>query len=412
MSVRSNLSPSHHGPSGTPAQPLRVALCPSAYSPDVGGVEEHVRNLARELAEAGCLVEVWAPEVGDRPRRETIDAVTVRRLPIPLPAARVGPAARFLKEYVPARRAWREEVCRFRPDIVNVHCFGPNGIYGTLAATGSKIPLVLSLHGETFMDDTDVFVHSLVLRAGLRFSIRQAAIITGCSELTLDDARRRFGLAPGEGAVVYNGVDLAEYHGDEPARQAVAAPRRYVLALGRMVHNKGFDLLLDAFSVVASDHPDLDLILGGTGPALAGLRHQATSRGLGDRVIFPGRLSRSEVGRAMRDAAVFVMPSRIEPFGIVVLEAWRAGVPVVATSRGGPAEFATDRIDCLIADPLDHTAFAGAITSVLDDSERAAALVRCGGRRVVDFSWARIAQRYLSLYDRVMRPTQVEADHG
>jgi glycosyltransferase involved in cell wall biosynthesis len=195
--------------------------------------------------------------------------------------------------------------------------------------------------------------------------------------------------------VVPNGVDL-----DEPARpEPLELPfYRFVLAMGRVVEKKGFDLLIDAFGQVASQVTDVGLVIGGEGAARPALMAQAETAGLSDRVLFPGRLGRGQVAWATREAAVFVLPSRVEPFGIVVLEAMSAGAPVVVSSRGGAREIVRDGIDGLVADPFDTDALAGALTRVLAEPALGMRLVASAKARVKEFDWDPITERYVDLY--------------
>jgi glycogen(starch) synthase len=176
-----------------------------------------------------------------------------------------------------------------------------------------------------------------------------------------------------------------------------------VLALGRVVEKKGFDLLLGAYAAIEpGQRTAADVVIGGQGEALAGLRHQASELGIADQVHFVGRLSREQVAEAMAGASMFVMPSRLEPFGIVILEAWRAGTPVVATSRGGPPEFVHDGHDGLLVDPFDTAGFAAALESLLTDTERRERIGRAGQARVQEFGWASIAGQYRQVYATVV----------
>jgi glycosyltransferase involved in cell wall biosynthesis len=376
---------------------------PSAYPPAVGGVEELTRHLALSLTRGGDAVEVWTPKAvaRGRPVVEQLDGLTVRRFAFPLPGSRprqaVSAMARGSQTMAALWRASRQ----FRPDVIHVQCFGPNGIYATALAATTRTPLVVTLQGETVMDDTDVFEHSPVLRTGLRRALRQAAAVTGCSTFTLDDAVKRFGLEPGRGVAIPNGVELTVDADVGHGTLEPPAPGRYVLALGRVVEKKGFDLLLAAFGRVADRHPDVDLVIGGDGAALDGLRQAASTAGLTKRVHFPGRLSRDAVARAMTGADLFVMPSRLEPFGIVVLEAWRAGVPVIATSRGGAPEFVRDGIDGFLADPFDTEALAARIGQLLDQSDLRKSMAAAGSARVEEFAWPVLADRYRAIYRQV-----------
>jgi glycogen(starch) synthase len=404
----------------------RVALLPSAYPPALGGVEELTRHLALALVDAGDEVEVWTLH-GDDSAPETVevrDDLIVRRFPMPLPASKwsslyrsatIGPRTLF---------SMRNAIDAFRPDVLHVVCFGPNGAYATVAARLAGLPLVVTLQGETVMDDSDIFQTSRTLKAALRRGIRSAAAVTGCSAFTLADAEERFGLAPGRGLVIPNGVDVDGTHtvpdgasdprpagpGAEAAPSPEAGPspepgppgRPYILALGRVVEKKGFDLLLAAYAGMDESLRTVDLVIGGAGPALEGLQASARSFGLADRVHFAGRLSRAQVARFMAGAELFVMPSRLEPFGIVVLEGWRAGVAVVATTKGGPPEFVRDGEDGVLVDPFDTPGFSSALERLVSDDDWRQSIAAAGRARVDEFAWPVIADRYRAVYSSVI----------
>jgi glycogen(starch) synthase len=418
----------------------RVALLPSAYPPALGGVEELTRHLALALVDAGDDVEVWTLH-GDDSRPETVevrDELIVRRFPMPLPggkwssmyrSATIGPRTVF---------SLRNAIDAFRPDLLHVVCFGPNGAYATLASRLAGLPLVITLQGETVMDDSDIFQTSSTLRSALRRGIRSAAAVTGCSAFTLADAEQRFGLAPGRGLVIPNGVDLDEDHtgteseaktdsgdgrtggagtsgsaasGSAPEPEPPGCP--YILALGRVVEKKGFDLLLAAYAGMDVARRTVDLVIGGAGTALEDLRESARGFGIADRVHFVGRLSRGQVARFMAGAEIFVMPSRLEPFGIVVLEGWRAGVAVVATTRGGPPEFVRDGEDGVLVDPFDTTAFTSALERLVGDDDWRRSVAAGGRARVVEFAWPTVAERYRTVYSSVLEKAGVDdrTDH-
>ena len=294
----------------------------------------------------------------------------------------------------------------FRPDVLHVQCFGPNGAYATALARTTGVPLVVTLQGETLMDDADLFEVSQSMRAALRVGLRTAAAVTACSQFTLDDAVTRFGLASGRGLVIPNGVAL---DGADPGAGPVDAgpldrlgDTPFVLALGRVVGKKGFDLLLAGYAAMDPAERTADLVIGGSGPAGEALEAQAEESGIGERVHFVGRLTREQVAEAMARAQVFVMPSRLEPFGIVVLEGWRAGTAVVATRRGGPPEFIRDGEDGLLVDPFDAAAVARVLGRVLTDDTLRHSVAAAGRARVGEFAWPVVTERYRSLYDSVL----------
>ncbi|HEY4927776.1 MAG TPA: glycosyltransferase family 4 protein [Acidimicrobiales bacterium] len=383
----------------------RVALVPSAYPPSVGGVEELTRHLALALRAAGDDVEVWTglPDDHHPETVEVRDGLVVRRFPMPLPASRVSAVSHAATTGWRTMRAMRRAVDTFRPEVLHVQCFGPNGTYATALSRLCRVPLVITLQGETLMDDADIFNSSQVLRASLRAGIRSAAAVTACSAFTLDDAVTRFGLATGNGSVIFNGVSLEPSAEDDPATVLPAAldDVPYVLALGRVVDKKGFDLLLAGYSAMDPSRRTADLVIGGTGSALERLEAQAEESGIADRVHFVGRLSREQVAAAMAGARVFVMPSRLEPFGIVVLEGWRAGTAVVATDRGGPPEFVHNGEDALLVDPFDTAAVAEVLGRILSDDDLRRRIAAAGRARVEAFAWPRIAEEYRAVYGAV-----------
>jgi glycosyltransferase involved in cell wall biosynthesis len=160
---------------------------------------------------------------------------------------------------------------------------------------------------------------------------------------------------------------------------------------------KGFDLLIEAFARATLDH-DIRLVIAGDGPERDRLREQVEQLGLGARVEFTGRLNATAVARAMSNALAVVVPSRMEAFGIVALEAWRSGAPLVMTNRGGAPEFIRDGVDAILVDPVDTTALAEALSRVGAGERLRAELIAAGRERVGEFTWARVAHAYEKLY--------------
>src|SRR5664280_3921807 len=161
----------------------RIALLPSLYPPSLGGVEELTRHLALSLADAGDQVEVWTSQPDDAAPEtaEIRDGLVVRRLPMPLPATHWPAVRRTAVTGTRTLRSLRSAVAAFRPEVLHVQCFGPNGAYATALSRVSGLPLIITLQGETLMDDADIFETSRVLRSGLRFGMRGASVVTACS---------------------------------------------------------------------------------------------------------------------------------------------------------------------------------------------------------------------------------------
>ena len=374
-----------------PAGTRRIALVASSFHPHTGGVEEHVRHVARELASMGYKVAVWTVDRGERLGRSEVDGVEVRYLPCPLPARSFGALVRFAARLPVAAWAWWSAFWSLRPDVLHVHCFGPNGVYALALHLLTRTPLVVTSHGETFADDHAVYDRSALLRKALRLAIARASAVTAPTQFVLADLRSRFGLS--DGSVVPNGIDA-----EPPAAEHVDLPvsRPLVLAVGRVEQMKGFDLLLEAMAdpQLASAH----VAIGGAGSEVAALRSLAGELGLSERVRFLGRLTPGQVTTAMASADVVVVPSRREAFGIVALEAWRSGTPLVGTVQGGMPEVVTGGIDGLLVDPTDVTALSAALRRLIRDGPLRARLVSAGRQRVEDYAWSRVAATYAECY--------------
>ncbi|MFD7525786.1 1,4-alpha-glucan branching protein domain-containing protein [Paenibacillus chitinolyticus] len=153
-----------------------------------------------------------------------------------------------------------------------------------------------------------------------------------------------------------------------PLRSTFA--KRRILYLGRLVPEKNVPLLLAAFPYILEQFPEAELLIAGTGPEAASLNRLAAP--FGDRVRFTGFADEAAKAGLWAEADVCAIPSLYEPFGIVALEAMRAGVPLVAADSGGLAGLVEDGVDGFRLPPADPRAWAGKICLLLGDPELAA----------------------------------------
>jgi len=155
----------------------------------------------------------------------------------------------------------------------------------------------------------------------------------------------------------------------------LSPPGPRLLALGRLHADKGFDVLIRALARL----PGAILLIAGEGPEGPALADLAAGLGLAERVFLLGW--RMDAGALLKAADIFVCPSRSEPLGNVVLEAWSARCPVVAADADGPRELIADGSDGLLVPREDEARLAEAIAALLASPERAAALAEAGRRR-------------------------------
>ncbi len=199
----------------------------------------------------------------------------------------------------------------------------------------------------------------------------------------------------------------------EMVRHRLGFEGKVVLALGRLATNKGYDLLVDAFSVLASREPEarLRLALGGENldPQEAGilrqLHEQVEQLGLTDRVDFTGFVSDEDLPDYYRAADMFALSSRYEPFGMTAIEAMASGTPTVITVHGGLFRAVSYGRHALFADPFDKEDFGITMMKPFRHPRLYGRLSRMGAHKARSlFTWTGIAQQLIALVEG--RPSQ------
>ena len=381
--------------------PKTVAFFASAFYPHVGGVEECCRQLAHQYRTRGAKVIVltnrWPRSL---PAENTFEGIPVYSL-----AMRVaGPS---LKSKLTAfgtapliRRRVNQILQQHRVDMIHVHCVSLNAVYAMAAQTALDLPLVVTLHGELHMDAGGVFQRERWAQRTLRDSLRRADYITACSEQTLTEAEAWYGESlRAKGEAIHNGIaeedDAVPYLHSNP----------YILAIGRHVPQKGFDVLLHAMAKLTDPAlPKVDLILAGDGSEHVALRFLAAELGIAERVHFPGRVEHTKALQLFAGCQFFVLPSRQEPFGLVNLEAMMTKRAVIASRVGGVPEIVQDQRTGLLVPPENSDALAQAIGRLLTDVPMRRRLAAAGHERARDFTWARAVDRYFDVYARLIGP--------
>ncbi|HEY7545873.1 MAG TPA: glycosyltransferase family 4 protein [Blastocatellia bacterium] len=207
--------------------------------------------------------------------------------------------------------------------------------------------------------------------------------------------------------VLHNSINIDSFSPISPeeiqalrANLGIAEDERVLLAVGRMSREKGHADLISAFASIVKAHPRVKLIIAGDGLERKRLEQQAASSGLGNRVLFTGRISDASAYYSMAD--VFALPSHSEGSPNVLLEAMAAGVPVVATRVGGVPEIVTDEENALLVAARDEQAMAGAIARLFADGELSQRLAAAARERVRDYSPEARLQSLLEIYRRMV----------
>ena len=196
-----------------------------------------------------------------------------------------------------------------------------------------------------------------------------------CVSAAVADSHRAAGIEPARIATVLNGADARPAHRDPAGLRAEMglADAPVLLMVGRFEPQKAHARALDAMATVLARHPRATLLMAGDGPLLAGTARAIGRRRLGDAVRLLGRVD--DIGTLLAAADLLVVPSDFEGLPLVVLEAFAAGLPVVATAAPGVAEVIEPGRTGWLTPPGDAAAFGAAVADALDDApaRRAAA---------------------------------------
>lgn len=357
---------------------MRVALaCPYAWG-DPGGVQVHIRELAERLQARGHQVAVLAPT-----REPPLQAWVV---PVGSPVdIRYNDSNAPIDPRPWSRRMVRHALATFGPDVVHAHQpMAPStGLWATLEA---RAPVVGTFHSGATRARLYDLAAPLLRRAAARLAVRIAV-----SERAAEFERARIG---GEFRVIANGVDVARFADAEPAD---LGPGRKLLFVGRLDERKGFPVAIDAFERLAADRADLHLVVVGDGPERDAVDRLPTL--LRARVAMLGAVPNEELPPIHAACDVFLGPATGgESFGIVLIEAMAAGLPVVASDTPGYDEVITDTTQGLLVPPRDGAALAAAAARVLDDADLAKRLRGGGPNRACDFDWSGTVERIEAAY--------------
>lgn len=194
---------------------------------------------------------------------------------------------------------------------------------------------------------------------------------------------------------VVNNIGLPEMKAVTTQNGEVVKSSRFrFLACGRLVEAKGYPEMIDAFAILAGKYTNCELIILGEGPQRAGLTQQITSLGLQDRIRLIGFVDNPQ--DYMRNADAFVLTSRWEGFGNVIVEAMATGLPVVATRcPHGPEEIITHERNGILVEPGNKQAICDGMQRVMTDRELRTSLINAGRIRARDFSADRIRDQYV-----------------
>lgn len=352
----------------------------------LGGSQVHVHDLSAALSQGGYRVTVLVGGEGaylERLRAAGVDAIRVPSL------ARALHPGRDLR----ALRELRRQLQRLAPDLISLHT-AKAGALGRLAAVGLQQPLLYTPHGWSFSDPSEP-------RAPLYGFLERLLAPLANLMINVCDNDCQQALARGVGRqaqhrVIHNG--MPDIPASLRADPSLNPPRLVMVA--RFEAAKDHPTLLRALQLLPRELPwSLELI--GSGERLPAVQREVAALGLASQVTFLG--ARDDVAVRLAQAQLLVLTSHAEGFPRSILEALRAGLPVLATRVNGIPEALTDGVEGLLVPPRDPQATAAALAQLLRNPHQRVALGAAGRARYERaFTFERMLGKYLSLYQSLL----------
>jgi len=387
---------------------MRLALLSweSKHSISVGGMGEHVSELAAAMARRGHQTHVFTRVGQDQDRYDLVDGVHYHRCPFELHEDFLLENQRMCDSF-----AWHlaetEAFLGGAFDVVHGHDWLAVSALDQIKERLRR-PVVMTIHSTEFGRCGNQLFGGPSERIRERewYGTYIARRVICVSESFRREVQQLYNVPVDKMNVIYNGVDPSRFDSAANTRSvrkryAIDRGDRMVLFAGRLTRQKGPDVLLEAVPSVLARHPATKVVFAGDGHLRSGLQERAQRLGLEPHTRFVGHQTGAELVSLFKSADVVCVPSRNEPFGIVILEAWSARKPVVATRNGGPAEFVRHQTNGLsVAD--DCGSISGGINTVLSDRPAARRMGYAGRREVeAHFCWDRIAAQTEEVYESV-----------
>jgi glycosyltransferase involved in cell wall biosynthesis len=398
--------------------PLRI-VCPTYWYPQHANDTQatYVHDINRHLVRRGNQVTVVTP--GDRslPAEDRFDGVDVVRFPMELPSdltygrvaqGRVSLLGRFARvavmaHYIQAQYRATVSVARERgAEVLHAHWAIPTGPPAVFAARRIEIPSVITMHGGDVYVNPEQgydFPTRWYVRPPLRWTLRHANALTAITEDCRQHALRA-GAPDRSIRLIFNGTDLRRF---SPSPNGTGVDPRFgpqmIFACRQLFPRKGIRFLVEAVARLKPRFPELKLVLAGDGFERPALVKLAEKLGIGDDVTFLGWVPNVTLPQYYRAAAISVIPSLEEGFGIPAAEAMGCEVPVVASDAGGLPEVVEHGVTGLVVPRGDTPALAEAIGSLLENPERRRRMGIAGRERALRlFDWDRSAEQFERLY--------------
>ena len=385
---------------------MRIAFLSweSLHSIPVGGVGVHVTELAASLERKGHEVHVFTRMGQGQPRLDRIHGVWYHRCPFDLNPNFVDEIQNMCRSFVHHLFA-TEDYAGAGFDVVHAHDWLASNAMVWIKQ-GRKRKGILTIHSTEYGRCGNNFWggQSARIRDHERHGTYCADRVITVSKALKGEVMWMYNLPDWKVEVIYNGVNVHDFDGLIPDPGAIR--QNYgigpmdpmVLFSGRMTYQKGPDLLVEAIPMILRYYPRTKFVFAGDGDLRGRCEQQARQIGVAHACRFLGHRAGEELHNLYKLSDVVCVPSRNEPFGITILEAWSAGKPVVASKNGGPDEFVWHDVTGLKIYPTPDSVAWG-LGTLFTNFEWGRWMGK-NGRAAAEaaFSWDSVSDRTLGVY--------------
>ncbi|HLV08894.1 MAG TPA: glycosyltransferase family 4 protein [Halanaerobiales bacterium] len=390
---------------------MKILMFSWEYPPlSHGGLARHVQDLSEALVKQGHQIYVISRGDGKLPSRETVKGVNIiRTTPVSVTANN------FVDNILHLNFLLIEKALEIRDEITDidlVHGHDWSVFWASRVIKHSMVkPLIFTIHATEFGRNQGIYNNMQRYINDLEwYATFEAWKVIVCSQYMCSEVMNLFQLPEDKVIVVSNGVDEEKYRTESSSsfRNQYASPdEKIVFYVGRIVREKGIQVLIHSVPEILKAHPNTKFVISGKGSFLDQLREQASYLGIAERIYFTGFVDDETRNKLYRVADVAVFPSLYEPFGIVALEAMVTRTPVLVSNVGGLAEFVNDGENGLTVEPNNPGQLAEKLLYLFNNPKKARRIIANGYRLVKEnFSWNEIARKTVRVYEKVLHDYQ------
>jgi len=385
---------------------MRVLMFSWEYPPkNVGGLARHVYDLTKELADQGEEIFLLTCAAEGAPEEEIINNVRVFRVnTLNLPSQDFVTWVLQLNFSLLEKAMKIEE--KYGPfNIVHAH----DWLVAFAARTikhAKNIPLVATIHATEYGRNKGLHndLQRYISDVEWWLTYESWKVIV-CSRYMKSELQNIFQLPGNKIQVVPNGVDINSFKFFDSAfdrKKYAADQEKIIFFVGRLVPEKGLEILLDAVPKILHYCPEAKFVIAGTGPSDEYLKKKAHMINISQKIYFTGYIDDTTRNGLYKNSHVAVFPSTYEPFGIVALEGMAAETPVVVTDVGGFSEVVEHGVDGLKAYPGNPNSLADNIIHLLKSPEFAHEVRQRAYEKVENyFAWSKIAWKTRQVYQTI-----------